>query len=135
MQKLRLDKGRVNHETYKLVYNQVIEKVRRHAEMNATSAIVRIPGYVPGRPVFKANRATRYVVEKLRLRGFEAAVATEGGDFHVMVSWGAAPIPKPARKKGIPPAPRPAPPKPLVTADDVTRRLDTMKLRLASVLR
>ena len=131
MHALRLEKGRVNHATYKMVYGQIEERIRRHARMNATEVYTKVPCHVPGRPVYKVSHAARYVVEKLRIAGFEAeAHPAEDGNVFVWASWKTAP--KPAPKRPRPKMP-PPPPRLVITHDDVTRRLDSLKARLASV--
>ncbi len=132
MHALRMEKGRVNHATYKMVFGQIEERIRRHARMNATDMLTKIPCHIPGRPVYKVSHAARYVVDKLRLRGFEAELRPSGdGNLFLWASWKQAP-PPPKEKKAKPPEPMP-PTRPLViTPNDVTRRLDMLKARLAS---
>ena len=130
---VRLEKGRVNHATYKMVYGQIEERIRRVARMKATDLTTKVPCHVPGRPVFDVSHAARYVVEKLRLAGFEAdARPAEDGNVFVWVSWKTAP--PPPKKKKAKPEKKPPAPRPLVISHvDVSKRLDMLKSRLASL--
>lgn len=132
-QRVRQDTARVNHATYKFICGQIQSKIRKHAMMKHTCLTARVPEYVPGRPVFKVARAARYVSEKLRLLGFVVAVYGAGTNYFVDVSWKAA-APAPARP------PKPTPPAKkhemdvVVSAEDVSNRLDTLRRRLEGLM-
>jgi hypothetical protein len=124
MHAIRVEKSRVNHETYKEIYARISEKIKVHGSMGARDITVKIPSYVAGRPMYDVTHATRYVVEKFKLAGFEAGA--QSGDT-VYVSWK---NPPPAPKK--PPRP-PQPPPPTSTPADTARRLDLLKMKLKSL--
>ena len=84
VRKIRLDKARVNHETYKGILAQVYTRIRQVATMHGVSLVARVPHLVPGRPVFNPAHAERYVTEKLRLGGFD--VSPLGGGL-LAVQW------------------------------------------------
>jgi hypothetical protein len=123
MHAIRVEKSRVNHDTYKEIYARATEKIKVHGNMGARDILVKIPSYVPGRPVYDVTHATRYVLEKLKLAGFE--VRAQSGDV-VYVSW-----------KNPPPPPRrpppPPPPPATTTPADTARRLDLLRMKLKSL--
>lgn len=121
---MRVEKSRVNHETYREIYARINERIKMHGSMGAREMIVKVPPYIPGRPVYNVTHAARYVIEKLKLAGFEARV-NEPPD-SVYVSWKNPPPPK---KKPPPPPPPPAPP----TITDTARRLDLLRMKLQSL--
>lgn len=129
MHAIRVQKSRVNHETYKEIYGRVSERIKVHGNMGARDIVLKIPSYVAGRPLYDVTHATRYVVEKLKLAGFEVRAQS---DDTVYVSWKRPP---PAPKK----PPRPSPPtnQPvtagIITPSDTARRLDFLKMKLKSL--
>lgn len=128
MHAIRVQKSRVNHETYKEIYARASERIKVHGNMGATDVVLKIPSYVAGRPVYDVTHATRYVVEKLKLAGFEARA--QSGDT-VYASWK---HPPPAPKK--PPRPPPQPQTAttgITTPADTARRLDFLKMKLKSL--
>lgn len=132
-QRMRFEKASMNHATYKIILGQIQQKIRSHAMMRETSVTVRVPEYVPGRPVYRVHRAARYVTEKLRILGFEASKYGAGTTFFVDVAWkSAAPAPRPP-KPPKPPKRRDAP-NIVVTSADVSDRLDALRRRLEGVL-
>lgn len=84
---VRARRASVNHETYKVILQRVYDRIRHQAAMNRSDLAYALPAIVPGRPVYDATHAMRYVTEKLRLGGFE--VETDGP--MVYVSWKPAP--------------------------------------------
>lgn len=137
MYAIRVQKSMVNRETYRDIYARVNERIKTHGTMGATDLVVKIPAYIPGRPVYDVSHAVRYVIEKLKLAGFEARGYTEPDT--VYVSW-KAPPPPPRKTKPDPfkdsfnpstPAP---PPAPLVTTPSETaKRLDLLRMKLKSL--
>lgn len=126
MHALRLEKSRVNHETYKEIYARVNERIKTHGTMGERELVVKIPVYIPGRPVYDVTHAARYVIEKLKLAGFDAREYTPPDV--VYVSWKHPPPPKKTKKQPPPPAVTPA-----MTPADTARRLDLLRLKLKSL--
>ena len=128
---VRARRASVNHETYKVILQRVYDRIRHQAAMNRSDLAYALPAIVPGRPVYDATHAMRYVTDKLRLGGFE--VETDGPT--VYVSWKPAPR-APAKKprhassrKGDAGAAKPAAAaKP--TPGDLSRRLEILKYKL-----
>jgi hypothetical protein len=125
---VRARRASVNHETYKVILQRVYDRIRHQAAMNRSDLAYALPAIVPGRPVYDATHAMRYVTEKLRLGGFE--VETDGP--MVYVSW------KPARQTEAK-KPKPNKPKKPRAADraaakptpgDLSRRLEILKYKL-----
>lgn len=131
-QRMRLDRANMNHQTYKFICGQIEQKIRSHAMMKETSVTAKIPEYVPGRPVFKVNRAARYVEDKLRILGFHVVMYGSGTEYYVDVSWKAA---KPSPRAAKPPKPKPKRTLDVVvSATDVSDRLDSLRRRLEGVM-
>lgn len=74
---LRLGKAAVNHATYKGIFEKIDQRIRARASRGAVTLEYRVPGLVPGRPVYDSRHAVRYCAEKLRQRGF-VVTTTEG---------------------------------------------------------
>ena len=138
MRRLREDKSKVNHETYKTIYRQVTRRIEMHGQMGELDLTAKVPHYVPGRPIYDVSHATRYVTEKLRIAGFEAISYDDGtGDFFVRISWKSAPkttapraaASKPANPKNVAIAPRSV----MVAPADTARRLDFLRMKLKTL--
>ena len=85
---VREARAQVNHETYKQMLGQVHDRMRSRAANNGTELTFQVPPLVPGRPLFKASHAARYISEKLRRAGFEVVVHAPHPDVQLLqVSW------------------------------------------------
>lgn len=130
LQQQRQARARVNHETYKQLLRQVQDRLRARAANNATDLLWQVPPLVPGRPVYKASHAARYVRDKLRLGGFEVTVTQVSADVQVLyITWSALPAAAaPAAKR------RAKPPKSgtggRFTVDDASRTIEKLKATL-----
>lgn len=100
VQKIRIDRARVNHETYKQLYKTVHERIRRRASVNSTHLTYAVPPFVPGRPVYTPGHAARYITDKLRRGGFGVMAVQDGGTT-LFIDW--TPRPR-APSKPVPPA-------------------------------
>lgn len=78
-----LDRAIVNHTTYKLIYNQCAEHIKRKNTADCTTTLFNVPEFMIGRPTFTHAHAVRYVSEKLRKGGFNVQV--EGA--LLIISW------------------------------------------------
>lgn len=76
-----LARATVNHETYKMIYLQCVEHVKRKHESGCTITLFHVPEFVFGRPPFTHAHAIRYVAEKLRRGKFDVKV--DGPVLHV----------------------------------------------------
>lgn len=138
VQQIRLDRARVNHETYKSILETAYARIRTRASANATGMAFVVPAFVPGRPVYAHDHAVRYVTEKLRRGGFSVQHLS---DNTIFIDWTPQkknrhkPRPstppeyqsKPPQSKSKP-KPKPKIPKsPSKTPADVTQRLELLK--------
>lgn len=95
LQSQREARARVNHETYKQLLAQVQDRIRMRANNDFRDLLWQVPPLVPGRPVFTASHAARYISEKLRRGGFDVTVAAPGDDLFVLyITWQPAPPPR-----------------------------------------
>lgn len=69
-----LERAQMNHETYKMLYTQCIEHIKRKHETGCTITIFCVPDFVLGRPTFTHSHAIRYISEKLRRGKFDVKV-------------------------------------------------------------
>ena len=101
---MQQERSRVNHETYKHIFEECCERIRRRASLPGRHRSVefRVPPMVWGRPPFKHHHAVRYVSEKLRKRKFE--VDAQPGTATLVVSWPPPPPPRPAAPKKTQPS-------------------------------
>lgn len=135
VQRIRIERGRVNHETYKQLYSSVNDRIQRRAQVNSTNLTYRIPPFVPGRPVFTPSHAARYISDKLRRGGFGVAVLDDGVTLYV--DWAPRPhaIPKevPEAGKGDKPTGGPTlgpAPGPALDRHSIAAKLDALKRKL-----
>lgn len=74
-----------NHETYKILYQQVDEHIRRLHKAGCTETTWIVPMFVIGRGIYEASHAVNYIRDKLRRGGF--VVFEYGTGLHI--SWAA----------------------------------------------
>ena len=75
-----------NHETYKMLYKQCIDHIKRRNEMGATSSTYFVSEIVVGRPLFTHSHAIRYIQEKLERGKFHVEV--DPVSKHLTIDWG-----------------------------------------------
>lgn len=98
---MRSKKGNINHETYKMIYAKIQNKIHNAASKGKTATEFVVPPFLPGRPMFSVNHAVRYTRDKLRYNGFTVSVDNDV----LMIDWKPEP--------GKPPPPQPPKPEPL----------------------
>lgn len=83
------DRERVkqNHETYKMLYKQCVEHIRRRNDMGSTSTTYFVSEYVLGRPLFTHLHAVRYIKEKLERGKFYVEI--DPVSKALVIDWGA----------------------------------------------
>jgi hypothetical protein len=91
-QQIRLAKRSVSHETYKMLFEIVIQRVRMKAEMDHTAFRYKIPHYILGRPSINCHHAARYVSEKLKFYGYKSSFHEDSGSFFVDIDWSREPV-------------------------------------------
>lgn len=112
-----LARASVNHETYKQLWQNCVNHIRRRHGARCGDALWQVPEHVLGRPPYTHAHAVRYVSEKLRAGGFDVKVM-EAGIIHV--NWArqvtkhvakkvqeSARSDMPPRKKRVPPKDEP----------------------------
>ena len=129
-QQIRLDKRSISHETYKLIFEQSLQRIKLRAEMNETNTRFRVPNYIMGRPLFDTKHAARYVSEKLRIHGYETEFVLLDGSYFVDICWKSTPKPKIKSnvQKVIPK--REDKTKDLSNSNDAIRRMEMIRLAL-----
>ena len=126
LQRQREARARVNHETYKGLFNQVSDRVRSRAQNRGTSLVWTVPPFVMGRPLYNPSHAARYVAEKLRRGGF-AVEEIDGPALCISWSWSRQRTPHTPHATPDPPDP----PEPRVAPlQDASRSLEKLKARL-----
>lgn len=99
------DRARLNHETYKYLYEQCSNVIRERAATRYLPQYVdyKVPALLFHRPPYKHHHAVRYVTEKLQRNGFTVEL-THPPDT-LRVTWPpAAPM---APRQRTRPAPKP----------------------------
>lgn len=112
----------VNHETYKLLYTQVQTHIRTRATNKCTDVVWVVPPFVPGRPVYNARHAARYVSEKLRRGGFDVNVTVSGDVCVLYITWSLA--------RDTPSEPEEPRETPATSLHEASRSLEKLKARL-----
>jgi hypothetical protein len=127
VQKIRVDRARVNHDTYKQLYAIVHDRIKRRASVNATHLTYVVPPFVPGRPVYVPGHAARYITDKLRRGGFAVLASEDGGT--LLIDWTPRPtrVPKPEPPPPPPPSAAAAAKSPAVSRQAVAARLEALK--------
>lgn len=86
---LRQKKGVVNHETYKMIYAKIQNRITYAASKGYTKTDYVVPSIIPGRPMFSVSHAIRYVRDKLRYNGFEVTELPHSDT--IRIDWGPPP--------------------------------------------
>lgn len=111
---LRQKKGVVNHETYKMIYAKIQNRITYAASKGYTKTDYVIPSIIPGRPMFSVSHAIRYVRDKLRYNGFEVTELPHSDT--IRIDWGppqhTPPPPQQQRSKDAKKVPYPMHPSP-----------------------
>ena len=76
-----IQRAEMNHETYKMLYIQCVEHIKRKHACGCTITLYQVPDFVWGRPPFTHAHAIRYVSEKLRRGKFDVKV--DGPVLHI----------------------------------------------------
>lgn len=84
---IKLEKARRNHETYKELLRKCYDKIKQAAEAAATHTTYSLPAFIIDRPSYTMQHAMRYIVDKLRLGGFNVTVL---GENRLHVDWSTA---------------------------------------------
>ena len=83
----RLKRARVNHTTYKMLYNMVATRIRSLQDVRPPvyKTSWKMPHMIAGRPLFQHSRALNYIRDKLAYGGFDVRIDDKSMIVHV--SW------------------------------------------------
>jgi hypothetical protein len=87
LDKKSLEKAKVNHETYRYIYDLCASQIRRQNDAGNTQTIYTIPAFVIGRTPYTHSHAIRYTVEKLERGGFHVTPDPECPAV-ILIDWG-----------------------------------------------
>jgi len=136
--RLRIEKGAVNHTTYRGIFDKIVARIELRAKRGETRIEYRVPAFVPGRPMYDISHAVRYCRDKLTHRGFTVNLIPPD---ILVIDWrpvAARPSPAPvvATTTKPSPPPRPRASKPTVVTNgpknkvDIKQRLEVLARRL-----
>jgi hypothetical protein len=86
IKKKRLRKATINHQTYKLLYQRLANKIKSIQDVKPPlyTTTWQLPSIFPGRPLYDQHRAWNYIRDKLLWGGFETNIDS---NFVIWVSW------------------------------------------------
>jgi len=87
LDKKSLEKAKVNHETYRYIYDLCASQIRRQNDAGNTQTIYSIPAFVFGRTPYTHSHAIRYTLEKLERGGFRVTQDPECPAM-ILIDWG-----------------------------------------------
>ena len=131
---VRLAKKSVSHETYKMLFEIAIQRVKLKAEHNHTSLSYRIPHFMIGRPTIRVHHAARYISEKLRFYGYKASFREAEGSFYVDIDWSREPV-KVQKKPRDVKRPKVIDASVKSNPAEAVRRMEKIKLQLQNTLK
>lgn len=90
IQKSRLKKAKINHTTYKMLYNMLRQKIISLQDVYppVMKTSWQMPFMITGRPLFQHDRALNYIRDKLSYGGFDVRIEDDTRMVHV--SWESA---------------------------------------------
>lgn len=90
IQNSRLKRAKINHTTYKMLYNMLATKIRSLQDVYPPvyETTWKMPYMITGRPLFQHARALNYIRDKLAYGGFHVRIDEQ--DMLVHVSWQSA---------------------------------------------
>lgn len=86
------ERARVNHQTYKQIYEACASQIRRQHGTGNTSLLYTIPAFIVGRTPYTHSHAIRYTIEKLERGGFHVLHSDETPGI-IYVDWSKRPAP------------------------------------------
>lgn len=72
-----LEKAKVNHATYKHIYEMCANQIRRQHGTGNECTVYTVPSFIIGRTPYTHAHAIRYTVEKLERGGFRVTQADD----------------------------------------------------------
>lgn len=128
---IQLKRARVNHETYKQLFQGCCDRIRRRATIPGAPRCMHytVPPFVWGRPPYTHAHAERYVSEKLARNGFRVTHAAPGV---LLVDWSLRP-PKPPKQAPPKQAPSKKPKQPRQAKQPkLSARLEALRRQLGA---
>jgi hypothetical protein len=86
LDKKSLERAKVNHDTYRYIYDLCASQIRRQNDAGNTQTIYTIPAFVIGRTPYTHSHAIRYTVEKLERGGFHVTPDPECPAM-ILIDW------------------------------------------------
>ena len=77
-------RNRMKKETYVELYKRTARKIRRAVETGNKYAIVEIPVFIVGYPMYDRVKATSYIKRQLEIAGFDVVIV---GSFEFQITW------------------------------------------------
>jgi len=77
-------RNRMKKEIYVELYKRTTRKIRRAVETGNKYAIVEIPVFIVGYPMYDRVKATSYIKRQLEMAGFDVVIV---GSFEFQITW------------------------------------------------
>jgi len=77
-------RNRMKKETYVELYKRTTRKIRRAVETGNKYALIEIPAFIVGYPIYDRVKATSYIKRQLEIAGFDVVIV---GNFEFRVTW------------------------------------------------
>ena len=77
-------RNRMKKETYVELYKRTTRKIRRAVETGNKYAMVEIPVFIVGYPMYDRVKATSYIKRQLEIAGFDVVIV---GNFEFRITW------------------------------------------------
>lgn len=132
-QQIRLAKRSVSHQTYKILFDMTIQRIRSRCEMNQTNLRYKLPNFLMGRPAINTKHAARYVSEKLKIYGYKTKYYELQGHWFVEADWSVEPVKVPKKPKDVK-KPKERETDVRTNPNEAIRRLEMIKLQLKNSL-
>lgn len=84
---IRMQRARNNHENYKEMWRKCSDKVLAETRRNKYETWYVLSPFVPGKPLVNVQRASRYICDKLRHRGFQVEAFTQEPFVVLFIDW------------------------------------------------
>ena len=84
VQSVQESKSKCLKRTFKMIFDQLSEKVRQYAENGHTSCTLVVPEVVWGQPIYNRTYAKEYIMRQFTRLGFKCLATNE---FEWVISW------------------------------------------------
>jgi hypothetical protein len=84
LNKIRLERLIKERDTYEVILNQCVEKIKfENRKNNVTKTIFCVPPFLIGYPVFNVHRCVNFIVKKMREKHFKVYIH----DRNIIIDW------------------------------------------------